>query len=295
MAVIYRYTDLYDGIIKYVGIVWSDNRTLFDRVKEHRSDEWYNEGRWKIEYLQKSVNTRTDAEILERHYISKFHTNEWFNKAKSSWGECTLMNSEDEDWSLFWQDKDPKSDFTYSFSESDFSSYTEGILLYNKKENSSEMSLKFNNLLHVTLQDTCISFIVSGYHMFNAIKSYVESYPFKHVIKAEVSEIDGSLQFLDITGIGFKVDADSKISDSITHYELNNIEIKYTDLIPLSKYLKSSFAFSVGSDSAPINGYVRWEDSAEKFADIVYERILKNIVEVYGYDKFLGLVDKIIA
>ena len=55
MAVIYRYTDLYDGIIKYVGIVWSDNRTLFDRVKEHRSDEWYNEGRWKIEYLQKSL------------------------------------------------------------------------------------------------------------------------------------------------------------------------------------------------------------------------------------------------
>ena len=35
MAYIYRYTDLVDNIIKYVGIVWSDNRSLEDRLYEH--------------------------------------------------------------------------------------------------------------------------------------------------------------------------------------------------------------------------------------------------------------------
>lgn len=35
MACIYRYTDLTDNIIKYVGIVWSGNRTLKQRLYEH--------------------------------------------------------------------------------------------------------------------------------------------------------------------------------------------------------------------------------------------------------------------
>ena len=35
MGVVYRYIDLNDNQIKYVGIVWSGNRTLKQRVEEH--------------------------------------------------------------------------------------------------------------------------------------------------------------------------------------------------------------------------------------------------------------------
>lgn len=32
MTIVYRYIDLRDNIIKYVGIVWANNRTLDDRT-----------------------------------------------------------------------------------------------------------------------------------------------------------------------------------------------------------------------------------------------------------------------
>ena len=34
--VVYRYIDENDGVIKYVGIVYGNSRTLEQRVKEHR-------------------------------------------------------------------------------------------------------------------------------------------------------------------------------------------------------------------------------------------------------------------
>ena len=99
MAVVYRYTDLHDEIIKYVGIVWSGNRTLADRIKEHSAnDEWCKDGCWKIEYLEKNIKSRIDAELLEAHYISKFGTGEFFNKSKSTWGKSDLLDDLDENW-----------------------------------------------------------------------------------------------------------------------------------------------------------------------------------------------------
>lgn len=35
MAYVYKYTDLLDNVVKYVGIVWGKTRTLQDRIKEH--------------------------------------------------------------------------------------------------------------------------------------------------------------------------------------------------------------------------------------------------------------------
>lgn len=86
MAYVYRYTDLSDGIIKYVGIVWSENRTLEQRIKEHEKDEWYQGTKWKIEFICEDIRSRTDAEYLESHYISLYETGKWFNKNKSGWG-----------------------------------------------------------------------------------------------------------------------------------------------------------------------------------------------------------------
>jgi len=116
MAVVYRYTDLSDNIIKYVGIVWSGNRTLKQRVKEHRErDEWCKNGKWKIEYLSTDVQSRTDAELLEAHYISKFATYDWYNINKKDWGESTLLdNHEEEEWILYSSDEETKSDMNRS-------------------------------------------------------------------------------------------------------------------------------------------------------------------------------------
>lgn len=86
MAYVYRYTDLSDGIIKYVGIVWSENRTLEQRIREHEKDEWCQGTNWKIEFICEDIRSRTDAEYLESHYISLYETGKWFNKNKNGWG-----------------------------------------------------------------------------------------------------------------------------------------------------------------------------------------------------------------
>lgn len=104
MGCIYRYTDKTDGIIKYVGIVWSDNRSLAQRVKEHKKEPWYKNGDWEIEYSSKHINSRLDAELLEAYYISLYGTKDWYNISKADWGTCSLFDNiflEDSDWKVF--------------------------------------------------------------------------------------------------------------------------------------------------------------------------------------------------
>lgn len=97
MACIYRYTDLADNIIKYIGIVWSDNRTLKQRLYEHsKNDEWCKNGNFKIEYIK--VKSRTDAEFLEAHYISLYHTDKYYNDSKSEWGISSFVPYKESDW-----------------------------------------------------------------------------------------------------------------------------------------------------------------------------------------------------
>lgn len=95
VAYLYRYTDMDDNIIKYVGIVWSEKRYLDDRIKEHKKDDWCKYKKWKIEYLQETINTRTDIECLEAHYISLYHTDKYFNRSKSGWGLCSYLPKEE--------------------------------------------------------------------------------------------------------------------------------------------------------------------------------------------------------
>lgn len=100
MAYVYRYTDLSDGIIKYVGIVWSRNRTLEQRINEHKREEWHFGKSWKIEFICEDIETRTDAEYFESHYISLFKTDRWFNKSKSDWGTSGFLPVKSE-WKLY--------------------------------------------------------------------------------------------------------------------------------------------------------------------------------------------------
>jgi len=104
MGYVYRYTDVADSIIKYVGIVWSDNRTLEQRIREHEvQDEWCFKRKWIIEYIEYDIHTRTDAEYIESHLISLYKTDNYYNKKKSGWGISEFLPHE-YNWILFRDD-----------------------------------------------------------------------------------------------------------------------------------------------------------------------------------------------
>ena len=99
MGYIYRYIDLEDNIIKYVGIVWSKNRTLEHRIRDHElNDSWCWDKKWKIEYITENINTRTDAEYLESHYISLYGTSKYYNIKKKDWGISSFISDKEQEW-----------------------------------------------------------------------------------------------------------------------------------------------------------------------------------------------------
>ena len=102
MAYVYRYIDNSDGIIKYVGIVWSENRTLTQRIYEHqRNEEWCKNRSFTIEYIEENINTRTDAEYFESHYISLYGTDKYFNEKKIGWGISSFLPNRENDWKVY--------------------------------------------------------------------------------------------------------------------------------------------------------------------------------------------------
>lgn len=112
MICVYRYIDLSDNIIKYIGIVKGDNSNLANRVDQHKCDYWVYDTKWRIEFIEENVNTRTDAEMLEAHFISLFETNQWFNVAKSNWGVSSFI-PKIEEWQVYQEEVDYNSRSTY--------------------------------------------------------------------------------------------------------------------------------------------------------------------------------------
>ena len=99
MAYVYRYIDKADMVIKYVGVVYGENRTLKDRVREHKyNDVWCKDADWLIQYITSNINTRTDAEYFESHYISLYGTDKYYNEKKSGWGVSNYLPDREKDW-----------------------------------------------------------------------------------------------------------------------------------------------------------------------------------------------------
>ncbi len=98
MPYIYRYLDKNDETYKYVGISQS-RKGLKRRIYAHKSDSWFGNGDWTIEYA--FVESITDLEMLEGHFISELKTYLWYNKAKSKWGKSRLFNIPELDWSEY--------------------------------------------------------------------------------------------------------------------------------------------------------------------------------------------------
>ena len=90
-AIIYRYTDLSDNTIKYIGIITSTSkkRCLEERLREHaKVDEW-SIGNFCVDFFV--VSNKTDAEAYEAHLISLYKTYNCFNKAKANWGVSDFL------------------------------------------------------------------------------------------------------------------------------------------------------------------------------------------------------------
>ena len=131
MAIVYRYTDLDDEQIKYVGIVWSGNRTLKQRDDEHRkNDDWCRNGHWKVEYLKKDVKNRTDAEALESHYVNKFGSDQYYNVRKAGWGISNIIDDSNDEWVTFRSDEETASDLCreYHIDECELIESTDGSM-----------------------------------------------------------------------------------------------------------------------------------------------------------------------
>lgn len=78
---VYRYTDMADNIVKYVGI----SCRLLNRLQDHYyTDKWCKQSAWIIEYFE--CENRSEAEAFESHLIALYGTGKYYNKSKVAWG-----------------------------------------------------------------------------------------------------------------------------------------------------------------------------------------------------------------
>lgn len=92
---VYRYTDIEDRKIKYVGIVTKGK--LSSRLANHNNDdEWCIGKKWYIEYFE--CGTRSEAEAFEAHLIALYGTGEYYNTHKAKWGLNSFLPDVEKWW-----------------------------------------------------------------------------------------------------------------------------------------------------------------------------------------------------
>ena len=99
---VYRYIDVNDGQIKYIGIC--NNGTLPGRHRGHMNDDWFKRGEYVCEYIK--LRNQTETEAMEAHLISVYGTDKFYNKAKAGWGKASFIDTPLEiDWNIApWYD-----------------------------------------------------------------------------------------------------------------------------------------------------------------------------------------------
>lgn len=148
MGFVYRYIDKEDNIIKYVGIVYGKTRTLKNRIEEHKTQDWWAKGNnFRIEYLKENINTRTDAEYFEAHYISLYNTDKWYNKAKANWGISSFLPDREKEWIEYIDPSEKnKDDKTHEKPDVDLSTF-----VYYKEQ--YKRLIAENNILRIKCEE----------------------------------------------------------------------------------------------------------------------------------------------
>ena len=95
---VYKYINKITNEIDYIGIVWSADRELKKRIKEHAKYDKMDLDKYEVYYFD--VETKADAEVWEGHLITYYGTKERLNKSKANWGLCTFLKGQEDsiDW-----------------------------------------------------------------------------------------------------------------------------------------------------------------------------------------------------
>lgn len=104
MPYIYKYVNCKTQDVEYVGIINKDSN-FPRRFDQHKRDAWYEPFKYDIYYAQ--VQSQTDAEALEGHFISFYGSDKYHNKAKTGWGECSF--APEIEWKKFDDAKGPNT------------------------------------------------------------------------------------------------------------------------------------------------------------------------------------------
>lgn len=99
MFYVYKYTDISDNITKYVGKV--TEQELSKRIRQHSYEVNFQNIDWQIEYI--ICKTRTQADAYESHFIAKYKTYKYLNKAKSNWGTMPELDNKHFRWMSFYE------------------------------------------------------------------------------------------------------------------------------------------------------------------------------------------------
>ena len=98
MPYIYKYVNKETDDVEYVGIIKADSN-FPRRFDQHKSDSWYKPNKYTIYYS--AVESQTDAEALEGHFISLYESYKFHNKAKDKWGICSFAPE------VSWEEYEP--------------------------------------------------------------------------------------------------------------------------------------------------------------------------------------------
>lgn len=95
---VYKYINKETNETDYIGIVWSADRELKKRIKEHLKYDKMDLDKYEVHYFD--VETKADAEVWEGHLITYYGTQERLNKSKANWGLCTFLKGQEDsiDW-----------------------------------------------------------------------------------------------------------------------------------------------------------------------------------------------------
>lgn len=98
MIAIYKYIDIDDGIVKYIGVVTKG--TISSRHYNHKSQDIWCSDRMQLQYVE--LSTKSEAYAYESHFISFYKTYKYYNKDKSDWGLNNYIQPlSDEKWNIF--------------------------------------------------------------------------------------------------------------------------------------------------------------------------------------------------
>ena len=197
MSIVYRYINKRTKQIEYIGIVYSDKRTLADRVIEHSTEDKFQDKEWKIQYFE--CENRSVAEAWESHLIEKYETYKHLNICKKGWGLNPYIPNDES----LWQDlsekfidkiRNIKFKEEYNIEIKDIFNFVNGRFLKAFKSKDFDITNKVNIYMDEITQDLFDNKIISffnntndGIWVLSYIKGYDE-YSFYKIIIEEYSE-----------------------------------------------------------------------------------------------------------